>query len=343
MLAATSLVLLLVNVGGLKSFLSAFPQDVTVTNKFHEYVNRFGKEYANDEWKTHYQIFKARSEFVALENMQGHEYSLGLNRFADIPWNDLEKHYFGIPGIPTVMHDGDLSTFKHMDGAELVSSIDWREKGAVTAVKDQGTCGSCWAFSSTGALEGAYQIATGGLVSLSEQELINGTVGMNMNSGCGGGWMFTAFTFVKTAGLATEESVPYTSYYAVYGSRLDLTGAEIGIPAGKVTGYSWIFQSATYLQSAIVSQPVSVAIEVSSMSFMLYKHGVLSQPECGTNVNHAVLAVGYSTKGKYWLIKNSWAATWGDKGYMKLKMDSNQAYDTCGITGYAFVPTLSAD
>merc|ERR1712137_943413 len=122
-------------------------------------------------------------------------------------------------------------------------------------------------------------------------------------------------------------------------------GAKIGIPKGVVTGYTWISQSAPSLKLAIFSQPVSVAIEVSSMAFMLYSHGVLSQPKCGTSVNHAVLAVGYNTqkRSKYWIIKNSWSQSWGEDGYIRLEMDTTQPYDTCAIAAYAFVPTMSVD
>lgn len=313
--------------------------------EYVDYVSKYGKKYEQDEWYAHYRKFEENYNFIIAEGLQGRSYYLKLNHFADLAWEDIAREKFGIPGNPQIVNDGNLHIHTHSGDAELVETVDWVKDGAVTAIKDQGTCGACWAFSSTGALEGAYKIVTGNLTSLSEQELVNGTNGMNMNNGCDGGWMFTAFTFVKENGLATEESVPYTSYSGTGdGPSLDLANAQMGVAPAVVIGYSWVTQTAVSLKSAISGQPVSVAIEVSSMSFMLYSNGVLSQPDCGMNVNHAVLSVGYGAEdGKnFWLIKNSWGVEWGDKGYVKLEMNSTQLYDTCAIAAYAFYPTLNS-
>lgn len=316
-----------------------------LTDEFESYVKQFGKQYSTDEWEPHYKAFEANYRFVQNETQQQKKYSLVLNRFADMELCDIQEKYFGIK-LPA---DGlnltrPVSDFDGVDGSD-VGSVDWVQEGAVTVVKDQGACGSCWAFSSTGALEGAYMIKTGMLLNLSEQELVNGTNGMTVNAGCDGGWMFTAFEFVADYGIDTEASVPYTSYYGTGdGPDLILTGGVVGIPEKVVSGFEWVTQTSTSLMSAISKQPISVAIEVSSMSFILYSSGVLAIPKCGTSVNHAVLAVGYSTEDDdpFWLIKNSWSADWGDNGYIKLAMDSTQTYDTCAIAGYAFLPTFDS-
>lgn len=339
-----TLFVFMARVGCIQHAQSALREAPSLKSEYLTYLSKFGKEYEQDEWDTHYQTFEENYNFVAAESLQGRTYILKLNRFADIAWPDIQRFNFGLAGNPRIVNDGDLHIHTHSDSVELAAVVNWVEKGAVTQVKDQGACGSCWAFSSTGALESAYQIATGNLTELSEQELVNGTNGMSLNAGCDGGWMFTAFVFVKENGLATEESVPYTSYYGTGdGPSLYLDNALMGVPQGFVTGYSWVTETGISLMSAINDQPVSVAIEVSSMSFMLYSDGVLSQPDCGTNVNHAVLAVGYDTDSdqSYWLIKNSWSADWGDDGYIKLEMDSSQKYDTCAIAAYAFYPILS--
>jgi len=220
-------------------------------------------------------------------------------------------------------------------GASLPSSVDWVSRGAVTPVKDQGQCGSCWSFSTTGSLEGALKLATGQLTSLSEQQLVDCS---KQNSGCNGGLMDYAFAFEKTADVCTEASYPYT---ARDGSCHE-SGCTVGIPRGGVTGYHDVtVNDENALMEAVAQQPVSIAIEADQYSFQSYTGGVLTK-SCGSRLDHGVLLVGYGTDaGKdYWKVKNSWGASWGEQGYVRLERGLSGA-GQCGLKSAASYPLVS--
>merc|ERR1712110_881345 len=185
-----------------------------------------------------------------------------------------------------------LRSLPHMgvhewQGEELAASVDWTTQGAVTPVKDQGQCGSCWAFSTTGGLEGAWQISTGSLTSMSEQQFVD--CAKSAGAGCQGGDMGSAFQWAESQNVATESSYPYTARDGSCKSSF-----TTAIPSGGVTGYKSVGQSTNALKSALQTGPVSVAIEADQMAFQLYSGGVLSSG-CGTNLDHGVLAVGYES------------------------------------------------
>merc|ERR1712159_234190 len=212
-----------------------------------------------------------------------------------------------------------------LDESTTADSVDWTTKGAVTPVKNQGQCGSCWAFSTTGSTEGANFIKNGKLVSLSEQELVD-CAGSFGNQGCNGGLMDDGFKFLQSKGDELETSYSYTAQTGSCQSSKE--SAADGMKSGVVTGIKDVTpQSCADLMAAVQQGPVSVAIEAGQSGFQHYSSGIFSG-SCGTALDHGVLVVGYGTDGgnDYWKVKNSWGTTWGDQGYIRMKK-------SCSATG----------
>jgi len=211
-------------------------------------------------------------------------------------------------------------------------SLNWITKGAVTPVKDQGQCGSCWAFSATGAIEGAVFVGGGSLTSVAEQQLVD-CAGTEGNQGCNGGLMDYAFQYViKNKGIGSEASYKYTAR----------DGSCKKVPSvSTISSFTDVASGdEKALQAALMTQPIAIAIEADQSCFQFYHSGVLDDASCGTNLDHGVLLVGLDTettgsKKDYWLVKNSWGASWGDKGYIKFVRGKNQ----CGLTLAASYPT----
>jgi C1A family cysteine protease len=222
-------------------------------------------------------------------------------------------------------------------------SVDWVAKGMVSAVKNQEQCGSCWAFSTTGAMEARYKIATGKTVSLSEQQFVD-CAGAEGNAGCSGGLPTNAFQYAEKTTICTESEY---SYIAKDETCKGTTKCD-GVEAGKLTGYKTVANSEEALMDAVSSGPVSVGIEADKAIFQHYKSGVLSG-SCGGTLDHAVLVTGYGEVDgqKYWRVKNSWGATWGDDGYINLLKGKKgfgpfAGTGECGIRGHASYPVFGS-
>jgi C1A family cysteine protease len=287
---------------------------------YHKY------DQANDyDEKLRFNVFKANVDIIVAHNEKNLSYTLGVNEYADLTWEEFSKTHLGF-------HKGAklkaLSTTPA--NVSVADSIDWVAKGAVTDVKNQMQCGSCWAFSATGSVEGALQIATGRLVSISEQDLVSCDDG---SEGCKGGGMDDAFGWIEKHGICTEDDYPYTSGAGVTGTCKTTCKPEV-----TLTGFTDVPKGdESALQKAVNLGPVSIAIEADKSAFQLYSGGVLDSASCGKELDHGVLIVGYGTdSGKdYWKVKNSWGANWGEDGYIRMVRNK----DMCGLADEASYPT----
>merc|ERR1719247_364588 len=218
-----------------------------------------------------------------------------VNDFADLTEEEFVARYTGLLANPPAFAEAN---FGIVDEIEPDDEIDWVKNGAVNPIKNQGQCGSCWAFSTVGTLESAYQIAAGKLYSLAEQQLVDCD---KSDDGCSGGWPHTAYdSYYSGAGICSESSYQYT---ARDGSCM-ASSCEVLLPRGTVTGHQNVGQTSSALKSALASQPVSVTVNAGQLQFA--SNGVVTG-QCQGDINHAVIAVGYGTDGlDYFKIRNSW-------------------------------------
>jgi len=318
-----------------------------VADEWETYKLEHGKTYKSDvEEKFRMKIFMENRHQIAKHNAayeQGNKkFKLALNQYGDMLLHEFVKTMNGFNrtyGRVRYNEQRDLvgATFISPANVKLPESVDWRNDGAVTPVKDQGHCGSCWSFSATGALEGQHFRKTGVLVSLSEQNLIDCS-GNYGNQGCNGGLMDQAFQYVKdNSGIDTEVSYPYEAE----NDKCRYDPSESG---ATDVGFTDIEEgSEEQLKEAVATVgPVSVAIDAGHVSFQFYKQGVYYEPECNsTNLDHGVLVVGYGTDTEtgedYWLVKNSWNTIWGDEGYVKMARNRD---NHCGIASQASYPLV---
>jgi len=308
--------------------------------KFYEWLQEFkGQvEVRNGEHFVHMlENFSNNHDLIESHNAQNLTYTLGHNQFSHMSHEEwVEYMRFGLTKPDNV--PADSIHYAPADVSANPASVDWVAAGAVTPVKNQGNCGSCWSFSATGALEGVYKIKKGTLKSYSEQELVScDTGGVFGDKGCNGGLMDNAFKWVKSnGGLCLESDYPYTSGTTGQNGACQ-AHATCDDKTLALTGYTDVqTNSDTALESAVAQQPTSVAIQANQAAFQLYKSGVLTGT-CGANLDHGVLAVGYGTDaangGAYWKVKNSWGVSWGEAGYVRIAKGGNYnaGKGQCGI------------
>lgn len=303
--------------------------DIFHWKEFTNFQERFNKRYSTiEELETRFAVFRKNFVEIIKHNADFRQnFTMGVNQFTD-----LTPEEFKLNVISSVVNLGSYGCKPFTSTASgAPSSLDWRTKGAVTSVKDQGQCGSCWTFSATGAIEGAWALSKGQLVNFSEQELVDCATGISYGShGCQGGQMDGAFKFVIENGQCTDASYPYTSGVSKTGGTCQKCSAVAHISSC----YDVKPNDQVSLKGAVFKQPIAIALSADTKSFQFYKSGVLTATDCYTQLNHGVLIAGYGEENglKYWLVKNSWGTSWGDQGYIKiLRSDSTNDPGICGI------------
>ncbi|XP_059279367.1 low-temperature-induced cysteine proteinase-like [Lycium ferocissimum] len=281
-----------------------------------------------------FQIFKDNLKYIDEQNAMGKSYKLGLTQFADLTNEEYRSMYLGTKvDVSRRLSNAQSDRYAPKVGDSLPDSVDWREKGVLVGVKNQGQCGSCWAFSAVAAIEAVNKMVTGDSISLSEQELVD--CDTSYNSGCKGGLMDYAFKFViNNGGLDTEEDYPYTAK----DGRCDQTRKNARVVT--IDGYEDVpANNEKALKKAVAGQPVSVAIEAGGKDFQHYKSGIFTG-NCGAAVDHGVVAVGYGSENgmDYWIVRNSWGASWGERGYLRMQRNIANPKGLCGIATICSYP-----
>jgi KDEL-tailed cysteine endopeptidase len=305
-----------------------------IWSRFTNFQEKFAKKYENvQELETRFSVFRENFRNIITHNADRNQsFTMGVNQFTDLTPEEFKAQM--IRGLKAPVGSYGCGSFSN-SASGTPASIDWRTKGAVTTVKDQGQCGSCWTFSSTGAMEGAWAIAKGQLIDLAEQELVD-CAGLKYGSmGCNGGQMEGAFKFIIENGQCAASSYPYT---AKDGTCHSCSAVAHATSCSDVKPNDQLS-----LKAAVAKQPVAVAIEADTKYFQSYSGGVLTSSSCGTSLDHGVLAVGYGEENgqKYWLVKNSWGTSWGEQGYVKIgRSESTNDAGICGIAMDPSFPTV---
>jgi cathepsin L len=298
--------------------------------QFTAWMQKHQKSYGHNEFKARYLLWRENMNFI--ENFNG-EHSVAMNEFGDLSKAEFAKYYLGTK-VNLNKAAGPNAKASTGPAPNAPTSVNWVTQGAVTGVKNQGQCGSCWSFSTTGSTEGCHQISGNSLVGLSEQNLIDCSTSQG-NQGCNGGLMTDAMEYIiSNNGIDSESSYPYT---ATGPNNCQFSSSNIAATLKSYTNVNSGDESD--LVSKIVSGPVSVAIDASHSSFQFYSGGVYYEPDCSSSqLDHGVLAAGYGVDNgsKYYLVKNSWGTSWGQNGYIWMSRDRN---NNCGIATSATLPS----
>ncbi|KAM0825227.1 hypothetical protein ACQ4PT_069693 [Festuca glaucescens] len=321
--------------------------------RFQRWKAEHSRTYATPEEESYrFGVYARNIQYIQATNNDagaGLTYELGETAYTDLTSDEFMAMYTSPPStLSSSDDDATIITTRagHVDAgssgyqvylnesAGAPASVDWLASGAVTEVKNQGQCGSCWAFSTVAVVEGIHQIKTGKLVSLSEQELVDCDT---LDDGCDGGVSYHALQWITTnGGLTAEDDYPYTAKDDTCNTT------KLSHHTASISGFQRVAtRSEASLANAVSMQPVAVSIEAGGTNFQHYSNGVYNGP-CGTQLNHGVTVVGYGqdeqSGEKYWIVKNSWGEKWGDKGYLRMKKDIIDK--TEGICGIAIRPSF---
>jgi len=300
--------------------------DFEYQSAFTFWMQQNQKSYSHEEFQHRYRIFRNNMDFIEAHNKLNKKFTVAMNQFGDLTSSEFANLFLG--------------TRSALKAANVTTSIrvrapvswDWRTKGVVTVIKNQGQCGSCWSFSTTGSTEGCHALKGKKLVSLSEQNLMDCSTAQG-NQGCNGGLMTQAMDYIiSNGGIDTEASYPYTAANGNCHYNPANSGATLSGYTNVNTG------DENDLLAKVSMGPTSVAIDASQNSFQFYSSGVYDEPNCSsTQLDHGVLAIGWgvSSGTPYWLVKNSWGTTWGQQGYIWMSRNAN---NQCGIATSATLP-----
>ena len=321
-------------------FKSTFANtDVLRMNLFNNYINMYNKNYTESTYEQRYAIFSENLKYINYLKDQHPHLQFDINEYTDLMPHEFE---FDSKGWSGNSHTIRLSKTKgckqYMDTSNITNlpkSWDWREHNAVTSVKNQGQCGSCWSFSATAAMEGAWAISTGKLIDLSEQQVMDCS-SKYINFGCNGGEMDHAFDYAIDNGMCLDEDIPYNA--------VSQACSDEEKKCNKVADFLYCMDvtpnNEQVLMQAVYETPVSVAIEADVRVFQFYSGGIIDSSTCGTSLDHGVVIVGYGTEEDkdYWIVKNSWGEDWGENGYVRIARGSSTTDN--GVCGIAMMPSF---
>jgi len=303
---------------------------------FSKWVAEHSRVYeSTEEMFKRYHVWRANMDVIIRHNNANKSWTLGMNQFGDLTNQEFVSR---MNGYRAANHSRRAGRRQHNLRKSLPASVDWTTHNppVVTGVKNQGQCGSCWAFSTTGSTEGTWALAGNSLVSLSEQELVD-CAGSTGNEGCNGGEMQDAMQWIiNNGGICSEAAYPYTAEDGTCQSTQCTDVAHIS------SYVSVTANSESALQQAVAQQPTSVAVDASGSDWQFYSGGIVNDPNCYNSLDHGVLAVGYGTSSgqAYWYVKNSWGASWGESGYIYLARNTGYPGGECGIAMDASYPVV---
>jgi len=308
-------------------------------NDFTIFQQRFNKNYDSlQELESRFAIFKSNLIDIVEHNRNANNsFTLGINQFTDLTNDEFRSLYTTYQAQPLGSY-GCKSFTSTASGAP--SSVDWRSKGVVNPVRDQGQCGSCWAFATTANAESVWALSSGQLLDLSEEFLVDCASGVGyFNLGCNGGQPDSAFKYMINNGQCYESSYPYKAGTTKTAGTCQSCSKT---PVHFSACYDVESNNQVALMGAVAKQPVAVAIDAGTRYFQSYSGGILDSTACGDELNHAVEVVGYGSQNgvDYWLVRNSWSASWGENGYVRIKKTSSTNDE--GICGIAAQPSFLA-
>ncbi|KAL4629527.1 cathepsin L1-like [Arapaima gigas] len=313
--------------------------DATLNEHWELWKNHHRKSYGSQAREAHRRVvWENNWRLIEKHNLEAslglHSFTMGLNHLADMTEEEMDATLNCLREEPDDLQSGN-HTFEPPQNATLPLSMDWRTQGLVTPVRNQGSCGCCWAFSAVGALEGQIKKQTGKMIPLSPQNLVDCSISYG-NHGCKGGYLSKAFNYIiGNKGIDSEVFYPYKGkqgmcHYSVMGKAGDCRGYKI-LPSGNE-------KMLQYVVSAV--GPVSVGMNSKLSSFQFYRGGIYNDLKCSNlKTNHAVLVVGYGTDNgqDYWLVKNSWGTAWGENGFFRMARNKN---NLCGIANFPIYPVV---